>query len=81
MAGNDGEQAAAAAAAVRLDVLPFVTRLHQLLTAESASDTGRIVEWERNPRPQWPAGAFTVHNNEEFAKQILPKYFKHSNFT
>ena len=49
-------------------VPPFLTKLYEILTAES----GDIVAF--NPG----AASFTIHNPTLFAKEVLPRYFKHN---
>lgn len=47
----------------------FVRRLHDMLVAEK---TGKIVEWRR--------GLLVLHNIDEFANNVLPKYFNTRNY-
>jgi hypothetical protein len=91
-------------AAAKLDVSPFVSKLHQLLTAAAAEepDPGRravdwltpsgpsdqpaedeqsAAGWPSSSRRSWPVGAFCVHDNATFEAQVLPRYYRHSNFS
>ena len=47
----------------------FVRRLHDMLVAEQ---TGKVVEWRR--------GLLVLHNIDEFANIVLPKYFNTRNY-
>ena len=49
-------------------VPPFLTKLYEILTAESAD----IVSF--NPG----VASFTIQNPTVFAKEVLPRYFKHN---
>jgi len=51
---------------------PFLTKLFKMV---DDPDTNNIVSWT-------PAGdALAVHDDEAFAQQLLPHYFKHNNFS
>lgn len=67
------------------DPAPFIQKLHSLLEEESAPEGGaRRAAWidhDECRRKGWPNGAFTVLDNQLFEKQVLPKFYKHSNFT
>ena len=54
--------------AVSARVPPFLTKLYEILTAESAD----IVSF--NPG----VASFTIQNPTVFAKEVLPRYFKHN---
>ena len=49
-------------------VPPFLTKLYEILTAESAD----IVAFNSG------TASFTIHNPTTFAKEVLPRYFKHN---
>lgn len=52
---------------------PFLNKLYQLVEDAKTAD---LVGWtDDNGR------SFTVHKTNEFARDVLPKYFKHSNFS
>lgn len=52
---------------------PFLTKLFQLV---NDPETSELVSWTDE------AGrSFTVHKPSEFGRDILPKYFKHNNFS
>jgi len=67
------------------DPAPFISKLHSLLQEESVPEAGARravwVEHEECRRKGWPNGAFTVLDNQLFEKEVLPKFYKHSNFT
>mmetsp|Transcript_6240 Transcript_6240/g.18831 ORF Transcript_6240/g.18831 Transcript_6240/m.18831 type:complete len:445 (+) Transcript_6240:142-1476(+) len=51
---------------------PFLTKLYDLVDDEKTND---LVSWS-------PDGTiFTVHRTTQFARDVLPKYFKHNNFS
>lgn len=55
-----------------ITVTPFLNKLYSMVDAES---TNGLIEWS-------PAGnSFIVPQHEEFAKVVLPRFFKHSNFS
>jgi hypothetical protein len=64
---------------------PFIQKLYNLLAEESASGSGaRRAVWvdpSECRRKGWPSGAFTVLENQQFEKEVLPKFYKHSNYT
>jgi len=61
--------AATAAPLANIRVPPFLTKLHALMSDESTND---IAGWST-------AGTeICVHNSGVFAKQLLPRYFKHN---
>nr|GMD31855.1 heat stress transcription factor A-4B-like [Ipomoea batatas]GMD36750.1 heat stress transcription factor A-4B-like [Ipomoea batatas] len=51
---------------------PFLTKTYELVDDPS---TNHIVSWHQNGR------SFVVWNPPEFACELLPKYFKHNNFS
>lgn len=51
---------------------PFLTKTYQLVDDESTDD---VVSWGDN------GATFVVWKTAEFAKDLLPKYFKHNNFS
>lgn len=51
---------------------PFLTKTYEMVDDPS---TGHIVSWSQNDK------SFIVWDPPEFAKELLPKYFKHSNFS
>ena len=67
------------------DPAPFIQKLHSLLEEESAPEGGsRRAVWidhEECRAKGWLNGAFTVLDNQLFEKEVLPKFYKHSNFT
>jgi hypothetical protein len=67
------------------DPAPFIQKLHSLLEEESAPEGGaRRAVWidhEECRAKGWPNGTFTVLDNQLFEKDVLPKFYKHSNFT
>ncbi|KVI10147.1 heat stress transcription factor B-2a-like [Cynara cardunculus var. scolymus] len=51
---------------------PFLTKTYQLVEDKSIDD---VVSWNED------GSTFIVWNPTEFAKDLLPKYFKHNNFS
>ncbi|KAJ9539654.1 hypothetical protein OSB04_026160 [Centaurea solstitialis] len=51
---------------------PFLTKTYQLVDDKSIDD---VVSWNED------GSTFIVWNPTEFAKDLLPKYFKHNNFS
>nr|GEV66243.1 heat stress transcription factor B-2a-like [Tanacetum cinerariifolium] len=51
---------------------PFLTKTYQLVDDKAIND---IISWNDD------GSAFIVWNPTEFAKDLLPKYFKHNNFS
>ncbi|XP_061340615.1 heat stress transcription factor A-1b-like [Gastrolobium bilobum] len=64
--------AAAAAGSVNSGVAPFLSKTYDMVD-DSCTDS--MVSWGNNNN------TFVVWNVTEFAKHILPKYFKHNNFS
>lgn len=62
---------------------PFVQKLHSLLADETAQQSGRAtwVGLAERERKGWPSGSFTVLDNQQFEKAVLPTYYRHSNYT
>lgn len=56
-----------------LQTPPFLTKLYQLVTDPT---TNELVSWTDDS-----GVSFTVHKPSEFGRDILPKYFKHNNFS
>lgn len=51
---------------------PFLTKTYEMVDDPS---TNSVVSWSPNDN------SFIVWNPLEFARDLLPKYFKHSNFS
>ena len=51
---------------------PFLTKTYQLVDDQAIDD---IISWNED------GSAFIVWNPTEFARDLLPKYFKHNNFS
>ncbi|XP_071732654.1 heat stress transcription factor B-2b-like [Rutidosis leptorrhynchoides] len=51
---------------------PFLTKTYQLVDDKSIDD---VISWNED------GSSFIVWNPTEFAKDLLPKYFKHNNFS
>lgn len=51
---------------------PFLTKLYELVEDEKTDD---LVGWSADGR------SFTVHKTTQFARDVLPRYFKHNNFS
>uniref|UniRef100_M1B4W6 Heat shock factor protein n=1 Tax=Solanum tuberosum TaxID=4113 RepID=M1B4W6_SOLTU len=51
---------------------PFLTKTYQLIEDQSIDD---VISWNED------GSTFIVWNPAEFAKDLLPKYFKHNNFS
>lgn len=56
----------------RLLPTPFLTKTYQLVDDRSTDD---VISWNVD------GSAFVVWNQAEFARDLLPKYFKHNNFS
>ena len=59
-------------AAQRTVPAPFLSKTYQLVDDHS---TDGVVSWNED------GTAFVVWETAEFAKDLLPKYFKHNNFS
>ncbi|KAL6859384.1 hypothetical protein ACP4OV_017643 [Aristida adscensionis] len=64
--------ASAAAAGQRSVPTPFLTKTYQLVEDPAVDD---VISWNQD------GSAFVVWRPAEFARDILPKYFKHNNFS
>lgn len=51
---------------------PFLTKTYQLVDDEAIDD---VISWNED------GSTFIVWNPTEFARDLLPKYFKHNNFS
>ena len=51
---------------------PFLTKTYELVDDESSDE---MISWGEN------GNTFVVWKVAEFAKDLLPKYFKHNNFS
>ena len=75
MAPTPGEQnggESAAGDAPRSLPTPFLTKTFQLVDDPSIDD---VISWNDD------GSTFVVWNPTEFARDLLPKYFKHNNFS
>jgi len=69
----EGVTAAPAAAAGQRSVpTPFLTKTYQLVDDPAVDD---VISWNDD------GSAFIVWRPAEFARDLLPKYFKHNNFS
>ena len=59
-------------AAQRSVPAPFLSKTYQLVDDQSTDD---VVSWNED------GSAFVVWKTAEFAKDLLPQYFKHNNFS
>ncbi|NP_001152384.2 heat shock factor protein 7 [Zea mays] len=66
------QPAAAAAAGQRSVPTPFLTKTYQLVDDPAVDD---VISWNDD------GSAFIVWRPAEFARDLLPKYFKHNNFS
>ena len=67
-----------------LPTSPFVQKLYALLVEESEREGPKRAEWvdpEECTRRGWPQDAFTVLDNAGFQREVLPKFYRHANFT
>jgi len=61
---------------------PFVQKLYAMLAEESTGERRAVwVESAECTRRGWPMDAFTVLDNARFQSEVLPKFYRHSNFT
>jgi heat shock transcription factor len=70
-------QKAAAAASASVVPAPFLTKTYQLVDDPA---TDHVVSWGDDDGGE-SASSFVVWRPPEFARDILPNYFKHSNFS
>lgn len=56
----------------RLVPTPFLTKTYQLVDDHAVDD---VISWNAD------GSTFIVWNQAEFARDLLPKYFKHNNFS
>jgi len=63
---------AADAAGQRPLPTPFLTKTHQLVDDPAVDD---VISWNED------GSTFVVWRPAEFARDLLPKYFKHNNFS
>eukprot|EP00051_Salpingoeca_urceolata_P031959 m.13689 g.13689 ORF g.13689 m.13689 type:complete len:407 (-) comp4630_c0_seq1:142-1362(-) len=54
------------------DTPPFLTKLMAMVNDPT---TDNLISWSQN------GNTIVVHNSSQLAKEVLPNYFKHSNFT
>lgn len=69
---RSGEETTAADTSVRSLPTPFLTKTYQLVDDNTIDD---VISWNED------GSSFIVWNPAEFAKDLLPKYFKHNNFS
>ncbi|KAL8210867.1 hypothetical protein R6Q57_005304 [Mikania cordata] len=69
---NGGESPCGEAAVARSIPTPFLTKTYQLVDDKTIDD---VISWNED------GSTFIVWNPTEFAKDLLPKYFKHNNFS
>ncbi|KAF8753057.1 hypothetical protein HU200_011707 [Digitaria exilis] len=70
---TDGAPAPSSAAAAQRSVpTPFLTKTYQLVEDPAVDD---VISWNAD------GSAFVVWRPAEFARDLLPKYFKHNNFS
>ena len=67
-----GESAPAPADSQRSIPTPFLTKTYQLVDDASVDD---LISWNED------GTSFIVWRPAEFARDLLPKYFKHNNFS
>ena len=60
---------------------PFVQKLHGLLAEGSSQQSAAWVGLAERERKGWPSGSFTVLDNQRFEKEVLPQFYRHSNYT
>ncbi|KAJ0466206.1 putative transcription factor HSF-type-DNA-binding family [Helianthus annuus] len=69
---RNGVDSPAGDAAARSLPTPFLTKTYQLVEDKTIDD---VISWNED------GSTFIVWNPTEFAKDLLPKYFKHNNFS
>ncbi|XP_073020304.1 heat stress transcription factor B-2a-like [Primulina eburnea] len=72
MARNGGGGDSAAGETSRMLPTPFLTKTYQLVDDPAIDD---VISWNED------GSTFIVWNQTEFARDLLPKYFKHNNFS
>ncbi|KAJ2747882.1 Heat shock transcription factor [Coemansia sp. BCRC 34301] len=55
-----------------ITVTPFLNKLYRMVDDDSGDD---LIRWSED------GNSFVVLRHEEFAKEVLPRFFKHSNFS
>ncbi|CAH9059482.1 unnamed protein product [Cuscuta epithymum] len=71
-AERNGGEATVSGEAQRTTPTPFLTKTYQLVDDRSVDD---VISWNHD------GSTFVVWNPTEFARDLLPKYFKHNNFS
>lgn len=69
---RNGGESTASGEAQRSVPTPFLTKTYQLVDERSIDD---VISWNED------GSSFIVWNPAEFARDLLPKYFKHNNFS
>ncbi|KVI04728.1 heat stress transcription factor B-2a-like [Cynara cardunculus var. scolymus] len=69
---RSGGESTAADTTARSLPTPFLTKTYQLVDDKTIDD---VISWNED------GSSFIVWNPTEFAKDLLPKYFKHNNFS
>ena len=69
---REGVSAVSAAMTGDASIPPFLTKTYDLVSSVKSND---IISWSQNGK------SFVVHKPAEFARDLLPKSFKHSNFS
>ncbi|GAB2265228.1 hypothetical protein Dimus_000296 [Dionaea muscipula] len=69
---GDPQPSAAAGESQRSIATPFLTKTYQLVEDSSIDD---VISWNAD------GSSFVVWNQTEFARDLLPRFFKHSNFS
>lgn len=69
---RSGGESTAADTTSRSLPTPFLTKTYQLVDDKTIDD---VISWNED------GSSFVVWNPTEFAKDLLPKYFKHNNFS
>ncbi|KAK7314996.1 hypothetical protein VNO77_33528 [Canavalia gladiata] len=69
---HNGDSSASAAESQRSIPTPFLTKTFQLVDDQSIDD---VISWNED------GSTFIVWNPTVFARDLLPKYFKHNNFS
>ncbi|KAI3517658.1 hypothetical protein L1887_16873 [Cichorium endivia] len=69
---RSGRESTAADTTARSLPTPFLTKTYQLVEDKTIND---VISWNQD------GSSFIVWNPTEFSKDLLPKYFKHNNFS